>query len=93
MAVKYSKWPQQQQQYQHFPILGPLKFTQIGIFGSTRNHLATLEERKKEKREKLGWSKVTRLGQFSPIGRLFALGRFLKIKKMPLFWKNFSSSV
>jgi hypothetical protein len=28
--------------YQHFPIKGPPKFTQIWIFGLKRNHLATL---------------------------------------------------
>jgi hypothetical protein len=27
---------------QHFPIQGPPKFSQIWIFGSKRNHLATL---------------------------------------------------
>jgi hypothetical protein len=30
--------------YQHFPILGLQKFTQIGIFGLKINHLATLEK-------------------------------------------------
>jgi hypothetical protein len=28
--------------YQHFPTWGPPEFTQIGIFGLKRNHLATL---------------------------------------------------
>jgi hypothetical protein len=28
--------------YQYFPILGPQKFSQIGIFGLKTNHLATL---------------------------------------------------
>jgi hypothetical protein len=28
--------------HQHFPISGPPKFTQIGILGLKRNHLATL---------------------------------------------------
>jgi hypothetical protein len=30
--------------YQDFPFQGPPKFTQIGIFGMKRNHLATLLE-------------------------------------------------
>jgi hypothetical protein len=40
MSVKYS--PNDHTIYKHFPILGPQKFTQIGIFGLKRNHLATL---------------------------------------------------
>jgi hypothetical protein len=36
MAIKYL--------YQYFPIQGPPKFTQIGIFGLKRNHLATAIE-------------------------------------------------
>jgi hypothetical protein len=51
---KYTKWPQNictkwslnipndHKLYQHFPFLGPPKFTQIGILGLKTNHLATL---------------------------------------------------
>jgi hypothetical protein len=46
MAV--SKWlsniPKGPKIYQHFAFKDPPKFTQIGIFGSKRNHLATLRE-------------------------------------------------
>jgi hypothetical protein len=38
ISVKYSKWPNNR----HFPIKGPQKFAQIGIFGLKTNHLATL---------------------------------------------------
>jgi hypothetical protein len=34
--------PHGQKIYQHFPFQGPPNFTQIGIFGSKINHLATL---------------------------------------------------
>jgi hypothetical protein len=46
MVIKYpkcpSKIPDGHKIYQHFPILGPPKFIQIGIFGLKINHLATL---------------------------------------------------
>jgi hypothetical protein len=46
MAIKRTKWPyyiqKGQRLYQPFLLLGPLKFTQISIFGLKRNHLATL---------------------------------------------------
>jgi hypothetical protein len=32
--------------YQHFPLQGPQKYTQIGIFGTLKNDLATLSEEK-----------------------------------------------
>jgi hypothetical protein len=45
-AIKYTKWPQNipngHKIYQHFLFQGRPKFTQIGIFGLKRNHLATL---------------------------------------------------
>jgi hypothetical protein len=45
MVIKYSiclyDIPNSRKIYQHFSILGPPKFTQIGIFGLKRNHLAT----------------------------------------------------
>jgi hypothetical protein len=46
MVIKYTKCPliipNGHKMYHHFPIYGPLKFTQIGIFGLKINHLATL---------------------------------------------------
>jgi hypothetical protein len=46
MAINYTKWPQNipdgHKIYQHFPWQGPLKLSQIGIFGLKINHLATL---------------------------------------------------
>jgi hypothetical protein len=39
MIIKY---PKSSKIYKHFPIQGPPKFTQIGIFGLKTNHLATL---------------------------------------------------
>jgi hypothetical protein len=46
MVMKYPKClyniPNGHKIYQHFPIWGPPKFTQNGIFGLKRNHLATL---------------------------------------------------
>jgi hypothetical protein len=46
MAIKYAKWPENisngHKIYQYLPLLDPPKFTQIGIFGLKRNHLATL---------------------------------------------------
>jgi hypothetical protein len=48
MAIKYTKWaksiPNGHKRYQHFPVQGPPKFAQIGIFGLKINHLATLDE-------------------------------------------------
>jgi hypothetical protein len=45
MAIKYTKWPQQnpngQRIYQPLPFEGPPKFTEIGLKGF---HLATLAE-------------------------------------------------
>jgi hypothetical protein len=44
--IKFPQWLQNiangHKIYQHFSITGPTKFTQIGIFGLKRNHLATL---------------------------------------------------
>jgi hypothetical protein len=37
--VKWTKWPKI---YQHLPFLDPPIFTQIGIFGLKKCHLATL---------------------------------------------------
>jgi hypothetical protein len=46
MPIKYTQWsstiPNDQNMYEHFPFKGPPKYTQIGIFGLKRNHLATL---------------------------------------------------
>jgi hypothetical protein len=46
MGIKYPKWsysiPNGDTIFIHFPIYGPPKFTQIGIFGLKINHLATL---------------------------------------------------
>jgi hypothetical protein len=46
MVIEYPKSPQNATDghkiTQHFPIEGTPKFTQIGIFGLKRNHLATL---------------------------------------------------
>jgi hypothetical protein len=46
MDIRYTKWllniPNGHKIYQHFTFQGPPKFTQIGIFGLKRNHLATL---------------------------------------------------
>jgi hypothetical protein len=46
MDITYLQWPQNRPNghkiYQDFPLQGPPKFTQIGIFGSKTNHLATL---------------------------------------------------
>jgi hypothetical protein len=45
MAIIDTKWPENwpngHKMYQHPTLLGPPKFTQIGIFGLKRNHLAT----------------------------------------------------
>jgi hypothetical protein len=45
MPIKYTQWsyniPNYQNIYQRFPFQGSLKYTQIGIFGLKRNHLAT----------------------------------------------------
>jgi hypothetical protein len=45
-AHKCIQWsfniPNDQKICQHFPFQGPQKYTQIGIFGLKRNHLATL---------------------------------------------------
>jgi hypothetical protein len=45
-AIRYTKWlsdiPNGDKIFQHFTIQGPPKYTQIGIFGLKRNHLATL---------------------------------------------------
>jgi hypothetical protein len=45
-ALKYTKWPENgsngHKTYQHHPLLGPPKFTQIRIFGLKIYHLATL---------------------------------------------------
>jgi hypothetical protein len=40
MIVKFSN---DQNIFQHFQFQGPPKYTQIGIFGQKRKHLATLE--------------------------------------------------
>jgi hypothetical protein len=53
MVVKYSKGPNISQ---HFPFHDPPKYTQIGIFGLKRNHLATL-----------CLSRVAALATFEPI--------------------------
>jgi hypothetical protein len=46
MVIKYPKCqtiiPNGHKIYQHFPFWDPPKFTQFGIFGLKRNHLATL---------------------------------------------------
>jgi hypothetical protein len=46
MAIKYTKWPKYipigHKIYQHFPVRGPTKFTQIWIFGLKIYNLATL---------------------------------------------------
>jgi hypothetical protein len=46
MVIEYPKSPSNSTNgnkiYQYFPIYGPPKFTQIGIFGLKINHLATL---------------------------------------------------
>jgi hypothetical protein len=46
MAIEYFQWlqnrPNGHKDYQDFQLLDPPKFTQIGIFGSKTNHLATL---------------------------------------------------
>jgi hypothetical protein len=34
-------------------------------------------------------NRVTRLGEFSPIGRLFSLSSYLKITKVPQFYSYF----
>jgi hypothetical protein len=63
----------------------PPKFTQIWIYGLKTNHLATLIGSKRDSDKpgsiQVGF-RVTRLGEFSPIGRLFTLGTFLKITKV-----------
>jgi hypothetical protein len=45
-AIRNTKWlsniPNGHRIYQHFTFRGPPKFTQTGIFGLKRNHLATL---------------------------------------------------
>jgi hypothetical protein len=47
MATKYTEWPINIQNdyklYQHLPLQGPPKSTQIGIFGLKIYHLATLQ--------------------------------------------------
>jgi hypothetical protein len=47
MAIKYFQRPYNRPKghktYQHFPLQDPPKFTQIGIFGSKTNHLASLK--------------------------------------------------
>jgi hypothetical protein len=46
MTIKYTKWPlyiaNSHKIYQPFPFQGPPKWTQIGIFGLKKYHLATL---------------------------------------------------
>jgi hypothetical protein len=46
MVIKYPKHPSNipngHKIYKHFPIEGPPKFSQSGIFGLKTNHLATL---------------------------------------------------
>jgi hypothetical protein len=54
MSVNYSKWAKINQ---HFPIKGPQKFTQIGIFGLKTNHLATLIRNKWQKQKTVGRDK------------------------------------
>jgi hypothetical protein len=48
MVIKYPKRllniPNGHKMYQYLPMYGPPKFTQIGIFGMKRNHLATLRQ-------------------------------------------------
>jgi hypothetical protein len=47
-VIDYTKWvyniPNGPKIYQHFPFQGTPKYTQIGIFGTKINHLATLIE-------------------------------------------------
>jgi hypothetical protein len=57
MTIKYTEWPQNIPNsrkidkmainvlYQHLPLQDPPKFTQIGIFGLKKCHLATLLSR------------------------------------------------
>jgi hypothetical protein len=46
MAIKYFQWPYNRPNlhkiYQHFQFEDHPKFTQIGLFGSKTNHLASL---------------------------------------------------
>jgi hypothetical protein len=46
MTIKYAKWQKNLSNghkiYQLLPLQDPQKFTQSGILGSKRNHLATL---------------------------------------------------
>jgi hypothetical protein len=47
MTTTFTKRPQNtpnsRKIYQHFPYKGPPKYTQIGIFGTKTNHLATMD--------------------------------------------------
>jgi hypothetical protein len=49
MAIRFAKWlsniPQGLKSYRHFPIEGPPKNDQFGIFGLKIYHLATLLKR------------------------------------------------
>jgi hypothetical protein len=51
MTIKFKKWqqttPNGHKIYQHYPFKGPPKYTQIGIFCMTINHLATVAVGKK----------------------------------------------
>jgi hypothetical protein len=50
MVIKYPNFqshiPNGHKMYQHFPIEGPQKFTQIGIFGLKTKHLATMNSQR-----------------------------------------------
>jgi hypothetical protein len=56
MAIKYAKWTENWQNghniYQHLPLLDPWGFTQIGIFGLKRNHLASLDSDQASKKDR-----------------------------------------
>jgi hypothetical protein len=64
----------------------PPKSTLIVIFGLKRNHLATLAYGRAVRRKVQRAARVTSLGEFSHVGRLFSLGRFLKNEKGAQFF-------
>jgi hypothetical protein len=62
MAIRYflwtQTWPNGHKICQDFPLQGPPKFTQIGIFGLRTNHLATLSETQSTKNAKTWLQKM-----------------------------------
>jgi hypothetical protein len=63
--------------YQPFPFQGPPKFTQFGIFGLKIYSIWQPDG-----------SRVTIMGEFSPIGPLFTFGSFLNHNLMGYYFRG-----